>query len=392
MRKFRLKKMYATINSIYGRIIGCILSYRMARKELQGIVAANNIILKRAEGENEWLELWGNLSKKVNKNYYRLYAQYVGNDINIVPDEISHNIIEKILNPFNMMGCISDKNLFDRILALNFSEPVTPKTLFRIIDGHVYDGGYNKINDLNISLSQISQDKIVAKPSVFSNSGKNVILCERTQNSPHNKSVFQEKITGITVDYSKLKELLGSNFIIQEYFRQSDYLAQFCPTSVNTIRVATYRSVITDDVEVLNCVLRVGSDGSYIDNIHAGGKFTPISKEGVIGGFVCNEKGVKIKEFNGVDFENAHYVIPEFDKIKEFAKKVANTVPHMRLLQLDISLNDNNEPMLIEYNMRSFAPWFYQLAGNAAFGNFAKEIIDYCKNHKEDAVRVLTLV
>lgn len=47
---------------------------------------------------------------------YLLFSRYIGNDINIVPEAISHNIIEPILNPVEYRRFYEDKNMFDKVL------------------------------------------------------------------------------------------------------------------------------------------------------------------------------------------------------------------------------------------------------------------------------------
>ena len=92
--------------------------------------------------------------------------------------------------------------------------------------------------------------------------------------------------------------------------------------------------------------------------------------------------------FNGVDLKNSNLQVPNFDTVKDLAEKNSSKIEHLRLLQLDIMLDENNEPLLIEYNVRAFAPWVFQFTSGTAFREYTDEIIEYCKANKDKATRV----
>ena len=60
-------------------------------------------------------------------------------------------------------------------------------------------------------------------------------------------------------------------------------------------------------------------------------------------------------------------------------------IPHHHIIALDIMLNEDNNPILIEYNIDAFGLWVFQFTGNTAFGEFSKEIIDYCLKNRNKA-------
>lgn len=127
--------------------------------------------------------------------------------------------------------------------------------------------------------------------------------------------------------------------------------------------------------------MRIGGKGSYVDNAHAGGMFVGVKDDGTLCDFVCNQYGIKNRFFNDIDFSN-HYQIPSFDSIVKFACSVGNFVPHCRLLALDVALQDNGRPKLIEFNVAtgSYSMWLFQLTVGTALGNFTQELLDYWEN------------
>lgn len=182
----------------------------------------------------------------------------------------------------------------------------------------------------------------------------------------------------------------GTDFVLQEAVQQHDDLSQFCSTSVNTIRVATYRSVKTEEVSVTATIMRIGKLGQCVDNAHAGGCFIGINpRNGKLKNYVCNQFGNKQKEWNGICFDRQEYFIPCWDKILEFAKYIGEQNPHCRLLALDLTLDKNGIPKLIEYNVNSFSYWLFMFSGQLPFGEFTDEIIEYCKVHTPSKIRLV---
>ena len=159
---------------------------------------------------------------------------------------------------------------------------------------------------------------------------------------------------------------------------------RLCKTSVNTLRMAVYRSVEIGKTEVINIIIMI----SLIDNAHAGGMFIGIYDNGKLGKYCCNQYGEKETVFNGVDFANEDLVVPDYNKVKDFACKVGNALRHQHLIALDVMLNEYGEPVLIEYNIRAFSVWLFQFTNGAGFGKYTDEIIEYCKAHKSEATRV----
>lgn len=186
-----------------------------------------------------------------------------------------------------------------------------------------------------------------------------------------------------------LDDNIGSNYTVQQCLEQSPFMSHFCSTAVNTIRVAMYKSEKTNEVNVLNSIMRIGSNGSYVDNAHAGGCFIGVYPDGKLGKYLCNQHGERFTVFNGIDFAKTDFVIPDIEKIWEFSRKVTSCIPHMRLVQLDIAVDKDGNPRLIEYNIRAFSPWLYQFTTGPAFGKYTEEIINYCLERQSDASRVM---
>lgn len=184
------------------------------------------------------------------------------------------------------------------------------------------------------------------------------------------------------MDY--LEHHFGKHFIIQECVEQSDYISQFNPTSVNTLRLSMYRSVKNNQCHITGAIMRIGGKGSVVDNAHAGGCYVGIHSDGCLCKEVLDQFGVKRTVFNGIDFSLGSYVYQNWGNVIEFAKSVGKFVPHHRLIALDIVLDRDNNPHLIEFNIEAYSPWLFQYTIGTAFGEYTDEILDYCKAHQND--------
>ena len=95
-----VKKILYTINRCYNYVLALGVSKIIANREVSEIMKISRISNQRCKNEEAWVRKWSALSGHVNRKYYRTFSKYIGEDINIVPDDICHNVIEPILNSF----------------------------------------------------------------------------------------------------------------------------------------------------------------------------------------------------------------------------------------------------------------------------------------------------
>jgi hypothetical protein len=176
------------------------------------------------------------------------------------------------------------------------------------------------------------------------------------------------------------KEILSGNFIFQETVTQHPDINKIYSQSLNTVRIDTF---INDDreSEILSAAMRMGTDGSYIDNMSGGGFFIGINLEtGCLkkNGLTYFKYGAKMyarHPNSGIPFEN--YKIPYFDEVKEMAKTAAYLLQD-KLVGWDIGISEKG-PVLIEGNA------YYGMAcSQMSYGGyrehpFFKKVIDVVK-------------
>lgn len=349
-------------------------SYHAHKQELfyKKLLRLNHFPNRRQPSEDAWLKKWSGLGMKVNPVYYRLFYHYVGEDMNIMPEDISHDVIEPLLNPLRFTKYYADKNIFDRLFPYEY----LPRTILRRMNGFWYDAQYNRLQLDNIQLmlilNEANADKLIVKPTIEGMSGRGIMMLYKEESSW--KYAGQE----VNIDIFLQK---GANFIIQECVLQHQYISQFNPSSVNTLRLTLYRSVKTDECVVTSAIMRIGGKGSVVDNAHAGGGYIGINVEnGKLYHKVLDQWGESREVFNEIDFR-LDYALPHWDRVLDFAKSIGNYVPHHRLLALDLVLDKDGNPKLIEFNVEYYSAWLFQFTTGGALGKYTDEIIEYCREH-----------
>lgn len=175
----------------------------------------------------------------------------------------------------------------------------------------------------------------------------------------------------------------GSDWVLQSAVEQHASLNHLCSSCVNTIRINTYRSIKDEQVYILSAAIRIGHEGSVVDNLHAGGGFVGVEvMTGELGHEVLDQYGNRTTLLNGIDYSNEHFSIPNWEKVVDFAKDVAHRNPHCRLIALDVAIQADGKPILIEWNVTpySFSYWIPMMTGVTPFGDKTEEIIEYCIN------------
>lgn len=231
------------INKIVTKLNRFNIRRNFLNKEIVQIMLKANISNAKLPKEDIWFEKWSKLLSNTNRKYYRIYSKYIGEDINIMPDDVCHMIAEPILNPFKYRSFYTDKNMFDRVLYFKFNKPITPQTYIRNIKGIYYDIDYNKLNKEELCFTELcDSDRIIVKPSVGSSSGKGILFFEKTRNKFIGGKDGEQELS-----VSLLDNIYKENYVIQKAVRQSAYISQFSSTSVNTLRIQVYRSVKTGE-------------------------------------------------------------------------------------------------------------------------------------------------
>ena len=146
------------------------------------------------------------------------------------------------------------------------------------------------------------------------------------------------------------KELKNEDIILEEYIDQLKEVAEFHPSSVNTIRVTT---VFKDSkVHIMNAAFRMGNNFANIDNHAAGGIVAAIDKEtGVVSSSGIDKYSNRYLYHPVTNKQIIGYSIPFWEEIINLAKELATVIPEIGYVGWDIALTESG-PLLIEGNYR----------------------------------------
>lgn len=247
-----------------------------------------------------------------------------------------------------------DKNIYDIILA---GENLV-HTILKNMNGYYYFEGKPVSEEEAIELCQ-NLDKVIIKPAMeMQGNGVKLLTVVNGKTNIENKSI------------GELFKQYDHNFLIQECVKQHKDLAALNPTSVNTMRILTYRSGM--EVLLIYSVIRIGRKGQVIDNQCAGGISTTITKDGKLGKAAFggySEDDVRVTD-SGITLDG--YQLPSYDKAIEFVKRLHMKLPYFNIIGWDVSIEENGEPILIEYNAN---PGLSQSAFCSGMGENTERII-----------------
>jgi hypothetical protein len=367
------------INTVLKKILNRILEERnnyVCNKKINKIYKLKKHKFKDINSKIllEHKKKWHKLSKKINDKWFKVYSQISGiESTDYVPENIYYNIIEPRLNNRVFTTAHTDKNFHH----LRFNEKqLFPETLLQNIAGVNYNSRYQPLTvDEKTLFERLKKcNKIIIKPSTESGGGRKVRLFTREKEDGFYNS-RQEKLS---LNY--LVKEYSSNFLIQEYIEQHDFYQRFNPSSVNTVRIFTYRSVANEEIIPLHAVLRVGRPGKIVDNQASGGMACGIAPDGKPNSFAVDKWGNVYESTNSITFAEAGEIFM-FDQMIRYVKALAPKMFYSRLNGFDFCVNRDAKVRLLEINSKNIEINFLQMSTGPLFKEYTDEVIEYCRQH-----------
>ena len=285
-----------------------------------------------------------------------LYSRNGVYSVKYIPASVYTSSIVFRLNNYHFSLAYVDKGFYDTL----FPDVNRPQTFVKNVNGFYYDDKSPLSKEEAISRCLNLKDAVI-KPSVLGTWGEGVKLF-------HTENGF---IPEMNMSVADLFAHYNKSFIIQSKLEQHPDLAKLNPTSVNTIRVMSYRR--ENEVIILYAVIRIGRMGKVVDNETAGGIKADIDLEtGRIKGpaFGSPTEPNMPQTDSGAVLDN--YLIPSFPQVLDFVKNLHQRLPYFKLIGWDISVDTNGKPILIEWNRKAELS---QVAHGPAFGDYTEEIL-----------------
>ena len=304
--------------------------------------------------------IWGKWGGK--RDAFGFYKKFCGSfNPYYVPDEY-YDYAEHVFNLRWAALFLQHKgNLKYIVPKQNRAEVIIQK-----IDGHIVLEDNTEISKSEAIAILKQQSVFVAKKARGTGGGKGVrkVIMDEVQD----KDIF-------------LDELLSPNDMeFEREVFQNDFLAQFNPDSVNTIRIVTLN--INERCTVLSAFFRMGSKGSFVDNFSSGvGYLVGVNKEGHLSEFGIDKNFNKIyKAPTGIDFKGKQ--IPNYHQIKKQIIDFSKKIPYASLIGWDVTIDRNMNPIVIEVNLDSAHLALHQIFNGSIFGDRLEEVFDYIKAKK----------
>lgn len=163
----------------------------------------------------------------------------------------------------------------------------------------------------------------------------------------------------------------GTKWIIEELIVQSTEMAKFNPTSVNSVRIPTFRTKLGIVIE--GAFMRAGRKDSVVDNAGAGGVFVKIDEntgEIISDGYTETGERYKLHPDSLVLFRG--FQIPQWKELVKLAKACHEALPDHKYVGWDFALTANGW-VLMEGNWGQFL--CQQVSGQRAYKKRFIELI-----------------
>lgn len=290
---------------------------------------------KYIDKTNPYFKKWGFEVSDLDAAYYSRVSGIEAD--HYVTRSMAVHYIYPFLDRYDFVPAYMDKNLQKRILGLpcDALEVLMPEDIVSNSNGVFFDGEGNECTEEQAAEILLSYgDDTILKPAVETFGGRGVCKVDAGTSMDGFLTLFH--------DYNP-------NFVFQKIVRQHPTMAEYNPTSVNTVRIVTYRKP-DRSLKVLYSCLRFGGEGSVMDNVCSGGGYTGIDIE------TGRLKDRKRYNYFVMDMpmmpDSMPDVIPCWEKIKSTALALHKRLPQMDIIGWDFSLTPDEIPVLIEFNPR----------------------------------------
>ena len=250
-----------------------------------------------------------------------------------VPDDYFRFKLLRAVNPVKMCYVSFIKSL-DHCLFRDFA---MPWIVFKANDT-LFDSNRNVIDE------RTALEKIRA-------TGKEIVL--KRESGFGGKDIFFIRPDEFTGEMFNRK----FDFIVQEVASQHEDIDAVYPGSVNTFRILTFLG-FDSRARVLYLKMRIGGDGSRMDNMSAGGRAVFFDDSGNCTSHAHNEIGLEVETHHpqtGYEYKKLH--LPFLDEVKRKCIESHYQYPYLRLIAWDVFIDRSGKPILMEWNSKSPGIW-----------------------------------
>ena len=154
-------------------------------------------------------------------------------------------------------------------------------------------------------------------------------------------------------DFKNLKEMYDtlkskSINIVEEVIIQHPEMSKLNTSSVNTIRI--YSILANDKVNTIYACVRMGNSDRPVDNINAGGMYSPVDLEsGKISLPACDKENIVYETHPITGCKIQGHQIPYWQESLEMCREAGMKIPEIGYVGWDVAITEDG-PLLIEAN------------------------------------------
>lgn len=304
--------------------------------------------------KDEILTYWKPFTSRFDSNWHRFYSEKTGvKDVRIIPNDLYFTAILPQMNRMNLSHGLRDKNY----MSLLFPEITQPNTIVRRLNGEWMDKNY-VFSDQETAIKRIcTYPEVIIKPALSNGGGVGIL--------------FWNEKDGLKNLQAKLDEV-GKDLVVQELIQQHESLNRLHSDSVNTVRAMSF--VQSGQVHILSSVLRMGVNGSRVDNSHMGGISAGILPGGQLQSIAFTKEGHLFDHHpQGARFEDC--IVPNFEEILDLIRSMHARIAHFRIMSWDIAIAKDGSPILVEPNYWRGSIDLHQLSNGPLFGDLTEEVL-----------------
>ena len=245
--------------------------------------------------------------------------------------DVYYFFVVPALNRYDFINAYIDKNIYSDL----FPMVRQPLTVVKNMHGHFYREGQEISRDEAIEAVRTYSGEMMIKATVETCNGDGV------------DQIIDTSADSLNALFSRY----DINFIVQEKARQHPELQRVNPTSLNSMRLYTYRT-LEGKCEFLYpySMLRFGGKGAVKDNTSKGGGTCLIDRDGHVDDRVFRFKHMEIsslKRETGVE----NLVVPCYHKVIDTLLAMHSKLPYFDYVGWDVTVDPDGEPLFIEFNL-----------------------------------------
>ena len=316
------------------------------------LCSSQSFALSKQQKEAVW-RYWRKYTRRNRSYFQRHYSSIHGEfDVRYIANDLWVTVIEPYLN--DRKFAVFGNKFYQRLL---FDCP-QPHTIFmRSSSGTYYNDRYEIIPKEQAVDSFLRHGRAVFKP-LANSGGRGIALIESDS-----AEEIAEFLDGLEI---------APGCIVQEVVKQHPVLNSIHKDSLNTLRIMTL--LFDSKAVVLSVILRMGINGSRVDNASSGGIVCGVKENGQLKDVAYSITGKRYdKHPQGFAFSKC--VVPSFEKALSMVTCLAGRMPNVRLIAWDVAADEGAEPVLIEANVRRGDVGVMQYANGPLFAQYTDKML-----------------